>query len=625
MIDFTISVAARRAVLATTVAVCVGCAPVNRSLPAFGPEPLQQLRPQPPHKAPKEPFISRIPPGYPVAVTLPAAKAIAVQRTRMDDGDPSTQNYEVHLEVIGSDPDSPDGDELLAAWMTGTPRADGLTQTRLAVARSADGGASFAPVVLDFALEDQSLPFDPTVGVDPVTGIAYVAVLFQDAHFGRSLWAAASAGPGSAHFLPAVQVDAGTDLDKNWLAAGALPDGAAAVYLSDTRGVRQSLDGGVNWSLPARLPEQNNLLQPVVLPGGSLGVSYFGLTGQTLFARIADFAEAPQPVAVHTFVGSFQELSRDAIPGRFRAPPTAMFASDATGERLYAVLHDVSRRQNGEADLDILLKTSTDGGATWSAGLNITGDLVPYSDQFLPWLAVDAGGGLHLAYMEAQPSIAGDAAEEADVHVWYAYSTDEGASWTRHRLTPQAIPSGRTRWQPLGVTEESQFVGDYFTIDVSRHAAYVAHPVYEGEMTGMAVSRIAIDATSAPIRDPRGLAGLWYEPATSGQGFQFDWIAGNRLTAIFYGHRDDGSNLFLTGVHGGEAPAYGQPMTVELHATSGGRFNGFDSATISNQPWGTLELRFDTCDRGYARLQGNDGTKELQLERLALPVNLPCD
>ena len=144
-------------------------------------------------------------------------------------------------------------------------------------------------------------------------------------------------------------------------------------------------------------------------------------------------------------------------------------------------------------------------------------------------------------------------------------------------------------------------------------------------MIGMAVSRIALGGGSArPINDPRGLTGAWYEPATSGQGIELQWLAGERLLLFFYGHRDDGSNLFLVGTRDGRFD-YGQEISVPLVVTRGGRFNGLDPMAIRREPWGSVRLVFDSCDAATAVLSGLDGTQALVLERIALAPGLPCD
>jgi acetyl esterase/lipase len=131
-------------------------------------------------------------------------------------------------------------------------------------------------------------------------------------------------------------------------------------------------------------------------------------------------------------------------------------------------------------------------------------------------------------------------------------------------------------------------------------------------------------ATSVPIGNPRAIAGAWYEPATSGQGLEVQWGAGDTLLVFFFGHRDDGNNLFLLGVRTG-ALRYGEAMTMDLVTARGGRFNGLDPAAIQRSLWGTLTLTILDCGHMRAVMSGTDGNQTLQLERvLAAPAPL-CD
>ncbi len=133
-----------------------------------------------------------------------------------------------------------------------------------------------------------------------------------------------------------------------------------------------------------------------------------------------------------------------------------------------------------------------------------------------------------------------------------------------------------------------------------------------------------VGSPSMAIDDPRGLIGSWYEPATSGQGFEVQWINGDTLMVYFYGHRDDGSNLFLLGVRQG-AFEYGQTLDIPMAATTGGRFNDFDATDIERSQWGSLQLTFDSCDSAIAELSGDDGEQTLILERLGRTTGLDCD
>lgn len=580
----------------------------------------------PSHPTPVVQAAHRVAPGYLESRSVPMPKAIALRQTRIDALDPNIQNWEIELDVLRAG-DRADTDELFAIWMTGRPGERGRTLTELGIARSSDGAASFTRVDIQSPISESAVPFDPIVEFDPISGRTFVSVMEQTPPYTRQMWVARSDAGQSAQFEAGRLVPLASQEvpDKGWFAIGREPADAArsVVYLASRAGMRVSRDGGESWEGPTPLPFIGNLLQPLVLDDDTLLVSYLG-NGQALLVRSQDGGRTySAPVAIHTFVGSIAELINPAIPGSFRAPTTTMLAQ-GPGGRLYAVLHDVTQRDDLEAGLDVLLFSSDDQGDTWSVGRNVTSDSPGLSDQFLPWLAVDAQGRLHLAYFDTARFTGVDADPDALVDVWYAASEDDGATWSRTRLTQQPIDSFGTRWSPTSNASTAQFLGDYFTIALSPNAAYVAHPVHEAGVYGMTVSRIELAGSPSTIRDPRGLTGLWYEPATSGQGFSFNWIAGDTLALAFYGHRDNGANLFLTGVRAGRF-GYGETMEIPLTATSGGRFSDFDRNAIHNTTWGTLTLRFDSCSSAQARLVGADGTKEMQLLRLALAPDLPCD
>lgn len=126
------------------------------------------------------------------------------------------------------------------------------------------------------------------------------------------------------------------------------------------------------------------------------------------------------------------------------------------------------------------------------------------------------------------------------------------------------------------------------------------------------------------IRDTRALSGSWYDPASAGQGFSFSVLPGEVFSLIFYGHRDDGSNLVLVG-NRVQRPRYGEAFEIELLGVQGGRFGGFDPAAILLPRWGLLQLRFLDCRRAEAWMQGADGEQRLQLQALTPIEGLVCD
>ncbi len=182
-----------------------------------------------------------------------------------------------------------------------------------------------------------------------------------------------------------------------------------------------------------------------------------------------------------------------------------------------------------------------------------------------------------------------DMAEEPGTPEYYS-----GTFWNWNHTLPLDAPGGT--W-----TFEATFLGT-----TSQHSFTVT------------------PAASTLISDPRGLIGAWYEPTTSGQGFEMQWLEGDVLLVFFYGHHDDGSNLFLIGTYSG-APGYGIPIDIAMTETRGGRFNALDPAAIQRQPWGTLRLTVNDCVSARAELSGVDGNIVLSLQRLGRTPGLDCD
>lgn len=126
------------------------------------------------------------------------------------------------------------------------------------------------------------------------------------------------------------------------------------------------------------------------------------------------------------------------------------------------------------------------------------------------------------------------------------------------------------------------------------------------------------------IRDTRALSASWYDPASAGQGFSFSVLPGDVFSVIFYGHRDDGSNLVLVGSRA-QRPRYDEAFEIELIGVRGGRFGGFDPAAMEYPRWGQLQLRFIDCRSAEAWLRGADGEQRLQLQALTPIEGLDCD
>lgn len=584
-----------------------------------------ELGPPDPHAPPAAAAPIELAARYARAAVSPRAKAANVRLVRADAGVPEAQNWEVALVVTQRGAASADDDAVLLAWMEGRPGADGFTETRLVSALSRDGARSVATRYVA-GPPGMKIPFDPVLAVDRAAGRVHRGAMSLP---GRIAWTESGAiDSPDALAPPVIALATKPQVDKGWLAAGPGPGGTGrALYFAHNAGVQRSDDGGATWSTPTEVAGGVALPQTLVLPDGSFAMAYYHSGSRAVrFVRSRDGARSfDPPVEVHRAAAEPVALG-GSVPGEFRTAPFGSLARDPRDGTLYIAVADVTATAGLENDVDVLLFRSDDGGERWSAPRIVPGDAPPRTDQFLPALAVDDRGRLHLAFLDTRRTTAGDLEPAALVDAWYAVSEDGGASFRAQRLEAEPVDSAKTQWSPLSATARNQFVGDYIGLDVSAHAAYVAFPSTIDGAVAMTLARIDLDEAAgvgAPVADPRGLAGAWYDPARSGQGFELQWLEGGVLLAVFYGHRDDGSNLFLIGTRAG-APRYGEALEIPLVATRGGRFTNLDPAAIRREPWGTLTLEFTDCDRAQATLAGADGTQALALVRLAKPAGLDC-
>lgn len=126
-----------------------------------------------------------------------------------------------------------------------------------------------------------------------------------------------------------------------------------------------------------------------------------------------------------------------------------------------------------------------------------------------------------------------------------------------------------------------------------------------------------------PIADMRGLVGAWFEPASSGQGFELHWINDDIALLFFYGHHDDGRNFFVLGQRSGRFE-FGQEVVFDLYQTVGGSFTNFDPGQVQRPAWGQARITFVSCEAAVAELDGIDGNQVLNLERLGRTEGLDC-
>lgn len=195
-------------------------------------------------------------------------------------------------------------------------------------------------------------------------------------------------------------------------------------------------DGAASWSAPAPVnspPQRCQGGEVAIGPGGSVNVCWAGVVGVSPFTEDdAGFARSTDGGASWSVLEN--AFDTDGIAGVFPSksnirvnglPRLDVDASAGPREGwIYVVTAERDLAPAG-ADPDVVLHRSTDGGATWSAGVRVNQDPLDNGKyQFFPVVHVDEGGGVNVLYYDDRTTTADSAS------VFLSRSTDGGETWT---------------------------------------------------------------------------------------------------------------------------------------------------------------------------------------------------
>ncbi len=282
-----------------------------------------------------------------------------------------------------------------------------------------------------------------------------------------------STSPDGISWNNPVPVSFTVNADKNWIACDNSPisphEGNCYVEWDDTStpmgviNMSTSTDGGKTWSPARNTADVANGLggQPLIEPNGTVVVPYLDWTTQFIKSFVStdggtswSASLTVSDVQDHAVLGESPSLPLRTLP-----LPSA--AVDAVAGTVYVVWQDCRYRISCESN-DIVMTSSTDGGATWSnPPARIPIDVVTSSaDHFIVGLGIDpltTAPNAHLGltyYFYPDARCTGGCQLEAG----FIGSTDSGSTWDASPTTLTPTPMQLT-WLPN--TFSGLMVADY--------------------------------------------------------------------------------------------------------------------------------------------------------------------
>jgi hypothetical protein len=358
---------------------------------------------------------------------------------------------------------------VLYAQYLGVPGCPDCLSPTQVVQTSADGGATWAaprPIQVPGARG-----WDSQITIDPADGrTVWAAWLEKDK---SDIVVARSDNFGADWTMQAVDLtNAGTD--KPILAVRG-DDVYVAYNHTQTNWVSSSHDGGATWESAKVQPTGKGKLGWSLASGGTVtpnGDVHFSWSGYeqngvakgpvNLFVSSSTDGGSTWRDTVVDVSGSPPDCSADLCGWAYLGAQIAL-TSDADGT-LYA-LWNAGPNDTKRAPERIWFARSTDGGATWSTRQEVSTAPAGVAHAF-PAIAADSSGDVRIAWMDAR------APGGSLWNVYYRTSSDGGATWSAESDISSAV-TGYDYIKPDGF--EFPF-GDYFELaiagDGTTHAVF---------------------------------------------------------------------------------------------------------------------------------------------------------
>jgi hypothetical protein len=120
-----------------------------------------------------------------------------------------------------------------------------------------------------------------------------------------------------------------------------------------------------------------------------------------------------------------------------------------------------------------------------------------------------------------------------------------------------------------------------------------------------------------------GWAGLWYDPAKDGEGYNLIVAPVGRIL-YYYGFTSSGLRLWLISALITEALEVGKTVEITMYQSTQGTFSTPVPSDQALTAWGTARITVIDCNSVTIVINGADGAKTSNTLRLAGIIGLAC-
>jgi len=279
--------------------------------------------------------------------------------------------------------------------------------------------------------------------------------------------------------------------------------------------VSYTTNGGVSWSAPAiiNVPPAGHYSQGCdvrVGPNGDVYVVWAAPISSSPFTEdYAGFAKSTNGGVSWTVTENAYDMNgiRGTFPSKsnIRVNGFTRLDVDKSGGARNGWIYIVSSEKNlapAGSDPDVVLHRSTNGGATWSAGVRVNQDALNNGKyQFFPAIRVDESGGVNIVYYDDR-NTASDSSE-----IYMSRSIDGGVTFSDvlvsdHRFKPKSIGLS-------GIA--TGYMGDYIGVTSGNNKIW---PLWMDDITGISQAwTTSIDLgpgiTHTPLSNTEQLSGSY--------------------------------------------------------------------------------------------------------------------